>query len=57
MLIEWFFAKKKKIDKGISIVLTVFFFFFCFLEDLDNSRLFILGSTCGVIPKKCKQQL
>ena len=28
MLIEWFFAKKKKIDKGISIVLTVFFFFF-----------------------------
>lgn len=46
---------KKKIDKGISIVLTVFFF--CFLEDLDNSRLFILGSTCGVIPKKCKQQL
>ena len=30
MLIEWFFAKKKKIDKGISIVLTVFFFFFVF---------------------------
>ena len=25
MLIEWFL--KKKIDKGISIVLTVFFFF------------------------------